>query len=219
MNFYLFSEKLNVLSIPLLPELIGSVVNFSFRNWEGFFTNVLAATFIAFLAIKYIKVPNFELHADFIPPKRRRNILINPVLDISIMNKKRFFGLLQIGFNPQEVNFGLFIPIDFVKNKKFLLMTNLGEVEWMHKLEGKQPFVIDRREYYLFRGIVNLSVYPDSRVQFLRLIGDFSRDKAIKIYYYFNTPYGRFPKSLRFGAIQKSAESKKLPFSEVNFRN
>lgn len=196
-----------------MNDLLVATSGFILRNWEGFLTNIVASGTVALLVIYVFRIPKFVLHLDYIKGKRIKQVHIEPVLDISVVNKK-----IWIGFDSEQVHYGLFIPTKFISNKQWTRITSQGLEEWEHQIPAKTIFKINNETYYLFRGIVGLPVFPDSRIHFLRLSGDFSEDKFIRIYYFFNTPYGRFPRFIKFGEIQKSAESGKLPFVDLNFR-
>lgn len=190
--------------------------NFILTNWQSFLVGILASTIasgiVAISAIKVFRTPKLELHLDFIPQKTIPEGISLSVLDISVMNKKWW-----VGFGKEDVSFGLFIPTEFLnENKEMLLKTpNEGELLWTNDLRGKQKFIIQGDTYYLFRQMVHLPVYPESRIHFLRIRGNFSSDKQVKIFYYFETPYGKVPSSMRFGDRVKNAENGKLPYAVV----
>ena len=182
-------------------------------NWQtliiSIIASVIATGLVALLLVYLFRVPNFALHLDYIPQKTTGKGVSLPVLDVSIVNKKHF-----IGFGAGEVNFGLFVPVSFIIDKKLFLITIDGQKEWPVDTRGKDEFTIKNEKYFLYRGVVHMAVHPDSRTHFLRIAGSFIKGNRLKIYYYFETPYGRFPKFLKFGERIKTAVSGKLPYSE-----
>ena len=194
-----------------MNTILCHLVFFLARNWESFVVNILASGAVAFFVVKIFRIPSFNLHLDYIRGKKIPMGFTRSVLDISLMNKKRF-----LGYSADEVNFGLFIPCDFIKEKKLFLITPEGQKEWRVPVEGKTVFILGDKGHYQYRGMVRIPIYPFSRTHFLRVTGDFEKDKEVKIYYYVNTIYGKFPYFLRFGEIQKNAESQNLPFTEIH---
>ena len=196
--------------------ILTSKFEFLADNWESFITSIVASLIatgiVAILLIKIFRVPNFGLHLDYIREKKTEKGISLPVLDISVVNKK-----IWVGFSNEEIYFGLFIPKEFVSSKEFFLITTRGMEKWSVDPRGKEIFNINKDEYFLYRGVVNLPVHSNSRTHFLRIAGHFNNDKNIRIYYYFETPYGRFPTFLRFGMRKISAESGKLTYSEIVF--
>jgi hypothetical protein len=95
------------------------------------------------------------------------------------------------------------------------LVTTEDKKEWKVDIRGKDEFTIQNEIYLLYRGVIDLPVHPDSRTNFLRITGNFLSGARVKIYYYFETVYGRFLGSLKFGERIKKAESGKLPYSKT----
>lgn len=193
-----------------------SMFEFVANNWQSFITSItasiIATGIAAILLIMIFRVPNFNLHLDYIREKYTEKGISLPVLDVSIVNKK-----FWIGFSNEEIYFGLFIPKCFVITKKFLLITTKGAEPWILDPRSKKILNINNTEYFLYRGVINLPVHSKSRTHFLRIVGNFESDKTVRIFYYFETPYGRFPSFLKFGKRVRTAESGKLPYSEIGF--
>ncbi len=196
--------------------ILTSTFEFVANNWQSFIASIVASLIatgiVAILLIKIFRVPNFDLHLDYIQEKKTEQGISLPVLDISVVNKK-----IWIGFSNEGIYFGLFIPKEFVSSKELFLITSRGMERWFVDPRGKEIFNINKTEYLLYRGVVNLPVHSDSRTHFLRITGSFNNDKTVRICYYFETPYGRFPTFLRFGKRIISAESGKLPYAEIGF--
>lgn len=199
-------------------SLYKGVIDLIRRNRESFsigiLTNILSSGVVALLVVRVFRIPKLDLHLDFMPGHTKGIYRQLPVLDVSVVNKKWW-----IGFGPEEVQFGLFLPTKFFNLKKmmYLKTSDEGELDWTHHLRGKLKFPINGEEYYLFRHVVHLAVHPQSRVHFLRLAGDFEKNQAVEIYYYFDTPYGRVPHQLKFGERVKSATEGKLPHKNIRF--
>ena len=155
-------------------------------------------------------MPDFDLHLDYIPGVMKEKVYSLPVLDISVVNKK-----WRLGFSKEDVLFGLIIPVDFIENKELFLVTSKGKEKWNVDTRGKQIFSINEKNHYLYRGVAHLAVHPHSRTHFLRIQGNFSRKETVRIYYYFETPFGRFPNYLKLGERKKNIESGNLPSSKV----
>ena len=196
--------------------IFDSILQFVINNWQSFITNIVAGLILAILVALFLvmiyRVPNFTLHLDYIPKKKTEKGISLPVLDISIFNKK-----LWIGFGKEDINFGLYIPIDFIIDKELHLMTTKGLVKWNVDTRGKKIFSINKEQYYLYRGVILMPVAARARTHFLRIIGNFDKDTTAKICYYFETLNYRFPPSLKFGKRTETAESGKLPCAEVKF--
>ncbi|PIR48889.1 hypothetical protein COU80_01760 [Candidatus Peregrinibacteria bacterium CG10_big_fil_rev_8_21_14_0_10_55_24] len=184
-----------------------------FQTGVGALGSALGTGLVAILLVTIFKVPSFGLDLDFIPVKITSQGTSLPVLDISIINKKWW-----LGFQSNEVLFGLFLPEDFVENKEFSLLTGDGLTKWERDWRGANRIDIDGEKYVLSRQIISLPVYPDSVTHFLRVTGDFFHDQNIRIYYYFETPLGKYPWNLRQGQRVESAQNHKLPFSEVTIK-
>jgi len=187
--------------------------NFVLNNWQSFIVNILAYGCATLILLYLLRIPRFKLHLKFIPEKETPAGRSSSALNISAVNKKWW-----IGYAKEEVNFGLFIPADLVKNKELFWVTTKGLKKTEINAVEKHIFKINGEGYFLYRGIVHNPVYPDSRTLILRISGDFEKNKKTRIYYFFNTPYGRFPRNLKFGKITKTAEDKKLPFSEISIQ-
>ncbi|MEK7124386.1 MAG: hypothetical protein AAB877_01735 [Patescibacteria group bacterium] len=158
----------------------------------------------------FLKSPSFRLNLDFIPQRRLENGISLPVLDITVINKKRW-----IGYGSGDVNFGIFVPVLFMREKKFKLITFSGHPDWSINTLGKDMFLIEDVEYFLFRGVIQLAVHPNSNVHFLRLVGDFKNGEKAKIFYYFETPYGKFPRKLKYGNKVNLAKQGRLPYENI----
>lgn len=172
--------------------------------------NLIASGIVALLLIFIFRRPLFKLHLNFIPEKKTSNETIMPALDISVINRKRW-----VGFGPEEVLFGLLFPVEFINSKTFLLKNKDGESKWERDWRGANKITICGQEYFLCRQIVNLAVHPDKRTHFLRIVGDFSAEKKLRIYYYFETPFGSYPWLLKLNKRMQVAKQGKLPFAEV----
>ena len=177
----------------------------------GTLSTALGTGLVAIVVIAVLKAPSFGLHLDFIPQKVLPEGIRLPVLDFSIINKKWL-----IDFKSGEILFGIFLPADFVQKKKLQLQSDQGLLIWDLNLLGANKVKIHGKDYVLSRQRVSLPVYRDSRTHFLRVIGDFSADQNLRVYYYFETPIGRYPRYLRQGEVIETAEAGNLPYAEIN---
>lgn len=166
--------------------------------------SLLATVLVAILLVYFFRRPKLELHFDYI--KRTENRF--PGLDLFVFNKKWY-----VGFGAFDVAFNLYLPGEF-RNVYFGLITNEGEQDWNHDSRDMRVFKIDNQNYNQYRGTIHLPVHPISQTHFLRLKGDFPRNKKIRIYYCFKTPYGNMPSFLKFGELVKNLENENLPFIE-----
>lgn len=198
----------------MLMTILNNCINFFTNNYQaiiiGVISSLVASGLIAWWLIWIFRVPEFELYLDYIPGKMTEAGYSVPVLDIGIFNKK-----WKLGFSKEEILFGLVVPVDFIENKEWFLITTEGRKKWIVDTRGKQVFSIKGKDYYLYRGSVNLPVYPQSRTHFVRIAGNFDSEEILRVYYYFETPFGNFPNHLKFGERVKNIENGKLPYSEI----
>jgi hypothetical protein len=177
----------------------------------GIISSLISTGIISFILVYIFRIPSFDLYLDYIGTRKIDKINNTwPTLDISIINKKKL-----ISFEKDSIYFGLYIPKYFIDNKKLHLVTTEGMKLWIVNTVAKDIFRLNNIDYLLYRGMVNLPVQPDSRVNFLRISGN-TDTTTIKIYYYFETKYGRFPRFLKFGGREKIFKAGKLPYSEIN---
>lgn len=176
--------------------------------------SVLGTGLVAIWLIIAFNVPSFDLDLNFIPRKMTPQGTSLPVLDISIVNKKWW-----LSFQANEILFGLFIPENFIENKNFFLVTGNGQKVWNRDWRGANRVEINGEMYVLSRQKVSLPVYRKSVTHFLRVAGNFSNNQNVKIYYYFETQYGKYPLSLKQGKKVEAAQNNKLPFATESISN
>ncbi|MBI2108591.1 MAG: hypothetical protein HYT93_00215 [Parcubacteria group bacterium] len=169
----------------------------------------LIASIVFSLWLHFDRIPKLELDLNFIPGETITKGYKVPILDLSIFNSKS-----RLGFSSGDVAFGLLFPVDFIEKKELHLITLEGEKLWKVDTRAKPIYSIDGKDYYLYRGVASLPVHPDAKTLFLRIGGNFDRG-ILRIYYYFETPYGRIPKKLKFGERENWIRSGKLPHKEI----
>jgi len=178
----------------------------------GIIGNIIASTIVALFLVEIFRVPKLNLHIEYIKNDSQRGIS-KPILNFSVFNKKKW-----VGFGPADINFGLFLPIEFGADRNYFgLMTTEGLKDWNHDIRGKELFIINGKQYHHYRGVVHLAVHPETRTHFFTMRGDFTKNNELVVYYYFDTPHGRVPSFLKFGGRKKIAESGKLPLSKIVF--
>ena len=193
-----------------------TLARFFAGNWQslaiGVTASVLATALVAFWLVYFYRTPKLKLNLNFQPGHMTARGYSSPILDFNVENKKN-----RVGFGNGDVSYGIFMPVSFVKDKDFIMVTLEGEKGWGHDLRGKKKFSIEGEEYYLFRAAIHLAVHPTSRIHFLRMGGSYENDTSAKFYYYFETPFGRVPSGLKLDSRVEAAENGKLPSEEIEF--
>ncbi len=196
-----------------------------FIDDSSILSGIVVSIIIGFYLVSVFRKPKFSIILDLIM-KRNTN---KGVLDFSIVNHKKFMS-----YDADKVFFFLYIPTELLSvnggngerivTKEFFLTTKDGDDKWnpLFNIRDRYQYNIGNVTYYLIRGLVKLDIYPDRRTHFLRISGDFYRNITPKMYYWFSTEYGiypRFIKSKKYPYIKRykgkfyDAEAGLLPYS------
>jgi len=167
---------------------------------SGIFSGLLVSALVAAFVIYILRWPSFRLILD-LQMKTGTNA---GVLDFDLENKKRFMS-----YDADEVYVFLYIPVTTISQrtqhgemrvtKKFFLITKNGHVEWdaLPNIRDKEFHHIEGNDYFLVRQTVKLDVFPKRKAHFLRIVGDFDRKAMPRVYYWFSTRHGIYPRFVK----------------------
>ena len=158
-------------------------------------------------------------------------------LDFILKNNKKF-----VSYDADEVYFFFYIPKrilsqdingSIVSTKKFALYTKDGsDFSWdpLFNIRDRSFYKIPNEageDYFLIRGTVKLDIFSERKITILRIFGNFNRDEGFKVYYWFSTKHGVYPRYIELNNLPFIKEydgdisdvlNGGLPFAVVNIR-
>lgn len=170
---------------------------FKFIDNSSILSGLFVSILIGLSLIYIFRWPDLTLNLDLIMQKDTNA----GSLDFNLQNNKKF-----ISYDRDEVYFFFYIPVrilsrvtengEKITTKQFFLITKDGSVLWkpLFNIRDRSSHIIGREEYFLVRGAVKLDIFPERKTQILRITGTFNRGENFKIYYWFSTRHGIYPR-------------------------
>ncbi|MFA4834306.1 MAG: hypothetical protein WC619_05750 [Patescibacteria group bacterium] len=167
---------------------------------SGLVITLIVAIFLTFI----LRTPNFTLtlETNMIPGTNEGQT------DFILKNNKRFQY-----YNKGEIYFHFYIPTRIIAEEDATGRLSLTKV--FFKDNGQQTSLIrdpnyefkhripseDGEEYFELRGVVDSNVFPERTVPVLSIRGQFNKNEDFKVYYWFSTKYGNFPRYIKYNGI------------------
>jgi hypothetical protein len=195
----------------LLEEIMVNLFYFcvkiiKFIDNSATLSGLVIALIIAIFLTFFLRTPNFTLalEMNIVPGTDEGQV------DFILKNNKRFQY-----YNKGEIYFHFYIPKRIITKEDETGHLSLTKVffrgsgqqtslmkdpnyEFRYKIPSK-----DGEEYFELRGVVDLDVFPERTVPIISIRGQVDRNEDFKVYYWFSTKYGNFPRYVK---------SSKIPF-------